>query len=127
MYTAHMKKSSRKVIETRILARIRQLGECSISISGSFVRTSRKCGQKNCQCAKEGGEKHPSCILTSKVRGKTKAVYVPVDIAEEVEAWAKERKKIKRLLKEIDDLAEQLIRQHVETKRASRANKKRLQ
>ena len=127
MYTSHMKKSSRKVIETRIQARIRQLGECSISISGSFVRTSRKCGQKNCQCAKEGGEKHPSCILTSKVRGKTKAVYVPVDIAEEVEAWAKERKKIKRLLKEIDDLAEQLIRQHVETKRASRANKKRLQ
>jgi hypothetical protein len=50
-----------------------------------------------------------------------------VDIAEEVEAWAKERKKIKGLLKEIDDLAEQLIRQHVETKRASRANKKRLQ
>lgn len=122
-----MKKSSRSTIEGRIHARIRQLGECSISISGSFVRTSRKCGQKNCQCAKEGGKKHPSCILTSKVRGKTKAVYVPVDIAEEVESWAKERKKIKRLLKEIDDLAEQLIRQHVETSRANRANKKRLQ
>lgn len=114
------------MIEERIQTRIRQLGECSISISGSFVRTSRKCGQKNCQCAKEGGEKHPSCILTSKVRGKTKAVYVPVDLAEEVENWAKERKKIKRLLKEIDDLAEQMIRQHVETKRAVNKNHSRL-
>lgn len=122
-----MKKSSRNTIEAQIQSRISQLGECSISISGSFVRTSRKCGNKNCQCAQEGGEKHPSCILTSKVRGKTKAVYVPVDMAEEVENWAKERKKIKRLLKEIDDLAEQLIRQHVRTKRARNENQKRLQ
>lgn len=115
-----------KIVEEQIQARIRQLGECSISISGSFVRTSRKCGQKNCKCAKEGGEKHPSCILTSKVRGKTKAVYVPVDLAEEVESWVQERKKIKELLKEIDDLAEQLIREHVGKKRARNENKKRL-
>lgn len=121
-----MKNSSRKTIEAQIQSRIRQLGECSTSISGSFVRTSRKCGQKNCQCAQEGGEKHPSCILTSKVRGKTKAVYVPIDLAEEVENWTKERKKIKRLLKEIDDLAEQLIRQHVQTKRAVNKNRSRL-
>jgi hypothetical protein len=127
MYTDHMKKLSRNKIEERIQSRIRRLGECSISISGSFVRTSRKCGQKNCQCAQEGGEKHPSCILTSKVRGKTKAVYVPVDLAEEVESWAKERKKIKRLLKEIDELAEQLIRQHVENRRAVSKNRSRLQ
>ena len=127
MYTDHMKQLSRKMIEGRIQTRIRQLGECSISISGSFVRTSRKCGQKNCQCAQEGGQKHPSCILTNKVKGKTKAVYVPVDLAEEVERWAKERKKIKRLLKEIDDLAEQLIRQHVKTKRAVSKNLSRLQ
>jgi len=122
-----MKLSSEKTIKQQIQTRIRQLGECSISISGSFVRTSRKCGQKNCQCAKEDGKKHPSCILTSKKKGKTRAVYVPVGLTEEVEQWVTERKKIKRLLKEIDELAEQLIRQHVGRNQAIRENKKRLQ
>ncbi|OVE82706.1 hypothetical protein BVY04_00245 [bacterium M21] len=121
-----MKQSSRKTIEGQINTRLRQLGECSVSISGSFVRTSRKCGQKNCQCATPEGRKHPSCVLTSKVKGKTKAIYVPVDLAEEVEGWVNERKRIKRLLQEIDELAEELIRQHARTKQAVRKNKKRL-
>jgi len=58
--------------------------------------------------------------LTSKVKGKTKAVYIPVDMEDEVEQWVKEHKKIKKFLREIDKLSEQIIRQHVKTKRAAR-------
>jgi hypothetical protein len=124
-YILDMKQLSKRVIEQRIQARIRKLGECGISISGSFTRTYRTCGKANCQCAREDGEKHLACQLTSKVNGKTKAVYVPVGLNEEVERWVNERRKIKQLLKEIDEYAEMLIRQHSRRSRAVRANEKR--
>lgn len=125
IYILDMRQLSRKLIEQRIQTRIRKLGECSISISGSFTKTYRKCGKKNCQCAKPDGKKHLACQLTSKVKGKTKSVYVPVDLSEEVEHWVKERQKIKQLLQEIDEYTEMLIRQHTRTSRAVRANKER--
>jgi hypothetical protein len=120
-----MRQLSKKVIEQRIQARVRKLGECAISISGSFTKTYRTCGKANCQCARDDGQKHLACQLTSKVEGKTKAVYVPVGLSEEVERWVHERRKIKQLLKEIDEYAEMLIRQHSKRSRAVRANQKR--
>ena len=103
---------STEMLKQRIGARIKKLGESGIFISGSFVRTGRKCGNPSCRCA-SGGEKHPCCLLTSKVKGKTKAVYVPVDMQDEVSRWAGEYRKIKQLLKEIDRMGERIIKQHV--------------
>lgn len=114
-----------EMLRQRIGARIKKLGESGIFISGSFVRTGRKCGNPACRCA-GGGKKHPCCLLTSKVKGKTKAVYVPVDMEEEVEQWVKEHQKIRHLLKEIDGLSEQIIRQHVGARRAVNKNLRRL-
>lgn len=118
---------SPNIIKVRIQKRIRQLGECSISVTGSFVKAFRKCGQPNCKCVNGGEQRHPSFRLTSKVKQKTKSIYVPVDMAQEVENWVKERQKIKRLLKEIDELSEQLIRQYVKRKRAVNKNNSRLE
>lgn len=116
---------SKEMLKQRINARIKKLGESKLFISGSFVRTSRKCGNPNCHCA-NGGEKHPCCVLTSKVKGKTKCIYVPVDMEDEVEEWVKEHKKIKKLLKEVDELSERIIKQHVKARRAASKNLKRL-
>lgn len=121
-----MKNLSRHVIEQRIRARTRQLGECSISISGSLAKIARKCGRGNCRCADDPSARHTAHLLTSKVRGKTKSVYVPVELVEEVDSWVRERKKIRRLLKEIDELGEQLIRGHVPAARARSRNRSRL-
>lgn len=121
-----MKNLSRSVIEQRIRARTKQLGECSISISGSLAKIARKCGRENCRCADDRSARHTAHLLTSKVGGKTKSVYVPVEMVEEVESWVKERKKIKRLLKEIDELGEQIIRIHVPAERARSRNRSRL-
>ena len=115
--------SAANILKTRIKAKIKKIASVDICISGSFVRTSRKCGNPSCQCA-NGGEKHPCCLLTSKVRGKTKAIYIPIDMEQEVEKWVKEHKKIKKLLKEIDEMSGQIIKQHVKTKRAVSNNKK---
>jgi len=121
-----MKDLSRNVIEQRIRARTKQLGECSISISGSLAKIARKCGRKNCRCADDSSARHTAHLLTSKVKGKTKSVYVPVELVEEVGSWTRERKRIKQLLKEIDELGEQLIRLHVPTGRARSRNQNRL-
>ena len=66
-------KVSINVLKTRVRAKIKELGNARPFISGSFIRTSRKCGNPNCQCA-NGGPKHPCCILSSKVKGKTKGI-----------------------------------------------------
>jgi len=114
---------SEAMLRRRIGVRIRKLGECGIFMSGSFVRTGRRCGSPSCRCA-DGGEKHPCCLLTSKVKGKTKAVYIPVDMHEEVSGWAVEYRKVKRLLKEIDGLGERIIKRHVGARRAAGRNLK---
>jgi hypothetical protein len=116
-----IKLESEATLRSQIRAKIRGLGELGIFISGSFVHTERKCGSKSCACA-SGGPKHPCCLLTSKVAGKTKSVYVPVDLAEEVAAWSAEHKRLKKLLKEIDQLGERLIRTHVAARERHKAN-----
>jgi len=120
---AAIPQSSRKVLETRIRARIRQLGDGEISIGGSLTVSTRRCGRKNCQCAHDESKRHPAASLTYKVDGKTKSVYVPVDMIEEVRSWIRQRQKIKRLLKQIDELAEQIIRSHVPATRAATRNR----
>ena len=119
-------KVSINVLKMRVRAKIKELGNAKPFISGSFIRTSRKCGNPNCQCA-NGGPKHPCCMLSSKVKGKTKGIYIPVAIADEVESWVKEHHRIKKILKEIDGMNEQIIRLYVTTSRAVSKNQKKPQ
>ncbi len=117
MNTIHMEnKFSSKHIQEQIQNKLTQVGQVNAFITGSLVKIHRKCGAKNCRCAK-GGEKHPAFILTSKVRGKTKGVYVPVDKVEQVRQWTQEYRGLKKLIKEISGLSEKLIRIHVTEKR----------
>ena len=116
-------KVSINVLKMRVRAKIKELGNAKPFISGSFIRTSRKCGNPNCQCA-NGGPKHPCCMLSSKVKGKTKGIYIPVAIADEVESWVREHQRIKKILKEIDGMNEQIIRMYVTTSRAVSKNRK---
>jgi hypothetical protein len=112
---------SEATLRARIKSRIKELGKAGMFISGSFMRTERKCGSRKCACA-TGGAKHPCCLLTSKAGGKTKAVYIPVDMADEVEGWVAEHRRIKAMLKEIDALAERLIKIHVPNRRRRERN-----
>ena len=118
-------KVSINVLKMRVRAKIKELGNAKPFISGSFIRTSRKCGNPNCQCA-NGGPKHPCCMLSSKVKGKTKGIYIPVAIADEVESWVKEHQRIKKILKEIDGMNEQIIRMYVTTSRAVSKNREQV-
>jgi hypothetical protein len=121
-----MRNISDKVLRQRLEARRRELGQGGISIGGSLVRTLRKCGRENCRCAQDPEARHAAHVLTTKVRRKTKVVYVPVDMVEEARLWVQERRRIRRLLAEMDALAERLVRSHAGASRAVRRNTARL-
>jgi len=121
-----MRQVSIAMLEKQITARIKKIGECKQFIVGSLVESKRKCGNANCRCA-NGGELHSAHILTKRENGKTKTIYVPVNMVKEVGKWSREYKKVKELIHEIDQLSEKVI---VATKkrkkaaiRASRASK----
>lgn len=108
-----MKLVSINNLKAQINAKIKLIGQSDIFMSGSFVRK-----------ANNGSIAH---TVTSKVKGKTKSIYIPVDLAEEVEQWTKEYKKVKKLMKEIDVLAEKIIKEHAAKKKRVENQKKRNQ
>jgi hypothetical protein len=99
------------------------LGKKQPFIVGSLVKIQRRCGNPNCRCAREG-PKHPAHLLTTKVNGKTRAIYVPVDMVEEVRQWCRQYRDIKADIKEVSECCEQLIRLHTKEKR-TRIGKRR--
>lgn len=113
-------------VRRQIEAKIRSLGEAGVFMSGSFIEKRWKCAKPDCICNRTG-RKHTAYAVTSKVKGKTKSVYVPVGMAEEVKGWVREYKRIQKTMKEVNALAEQLIRLQVPVARAGRQRKRSLE
>ena len=113
-------------VRRQIEAKIRSLGEAGVFMSGSFIEKRWKCAKPDCICNRTG-KKHTAYAVTSKVKGKTKSVYVPVGMAEEVKGWVKEYKRIQKTIREINMLAEQLIRLQVPVARAEARRRRSLE
>jgi hypothetical protein len=69
-----------------------------------------------------GTQRGGGCQLTLKHRGKTRTVYVPKDLKDEVQAWVQEHRRLKRLLRDITNLQLALIKLH-RTDKARRAGR----
>ena len=113
-------------VRRQIEAKIRSLGEAGVFMSGSFIEKRWKCAKPDCICNRTG-KKHTAYAVTSKAKGKTKSVYVPVGMAEEVKGWVREYRRIQRTIREASALAEQLIRLQVPVARAGRQRKRSLE
>ena len=113
-------------VKRQIAAKIRSLGEAGTFMPGSFVEKRWRCAKPECICNRTG-KKHTAYAVTSKVRGRTKSVYVPVGMAEEVKGWVKEYRRVQKTIKEIGALAEQLIRLDVPTGLAASRRKRSLE
>ena len=113
-------------VRRQIEAKIRSLGEAGVFMSGSFIEKRWKCAKPDCICNRTG-KKHTAYAVTSKVKGKTKSVYVPVGMAEEVKGWVREYKRIQKTIREINMLAEQLIRLQVPVARAEARRRRSLE
>jgi hypothetical protein len=66
------------------------------------------------------GRKAPTWQLTFKQDGKTRTVYVPVELVPEVQQWAKEFKRLKQLVRKITGQNLAIIQRHVAVRRAAK-------
>ncbi|MBT3274951.1 MAG: hypothetical protein HN368_17485 [Spirochaetales bacterium] len=65
---------------------LREVCELPIFRPGTLTNRYRKCGKSNCHCADEKSKGHgPSWTITRKVKGKTAAKYVRVEMLEETQ------------------------------------------
>ena len=113
-------------VKRQIAAKIRSLGEAGTFIQGSFIERRWKCARPDCICNRTG-KKHTAYAVTGKVDGKTRGIYVPVGMADEVRGWVKEHRRIQKVMKEISALAEQLIRLQVPVARAESRRRRSLE
>ena len=108
----------------RILTRrrdglLKRLQKAVPFVAGSVVLIARTCGNtEHCHC--RTGRKHVNTFLTYKERGRTRTLYIPVDLEEDVRRWSAEYKKLKTLLAQISDLQKAIIRKHVKERRRHR-------
>ena len=99
---------------TRREAILRQIAGIGPFIEGTLVKLPRK----DCR--------HVAHRLTSKVKGRTRAVYVPLDRVKDVETWTKEYKRLKKLIRAVSETAVRELRNHVPSRRASSAAQRSL-
>ena len=111
-----MNKKTTVELEAQRAVLLRQLRQAGPLVEGSIAMVARKCGSPGCPCA-QGVAKHQAMILCKKVNGRSVATYVPKDLWSQARAWNREHKKIKRVLKELSAIGEQLIRNHVGDRR----------
>jgi CRISPR/Cas system-associated exonuclease Cas4 (RecB family) len=97
-------------------SRIRQLQARGPVLAASLVVIAKHCGRPGCHCQR--GEKHRGHYLTYKEQGKTRTVYVPLELVEEVKRWIKEHRRIKTLIQELSVLSLAQVRTHVRARRS---------
>ena len=97
---------------TRREALLRQIAGIGPFIEGTLVKLPRK----DCR--------HVAHRLTFKVKGKTRAVYVPLDRVEDVERWTREYKRLKKLVRAVTQTSLKELRNHVRSRRAGAAARK---
>jgi hypothetical protein len=102
-------KTGKNRFVTRREAILRQIAHIRPFIEGTLVKLPRK----DCR--------HVAHRLTFKVKGKTRAVYVPLDRVEDVETWAKEYKRLKHLIRSVTRASLGELHNHVRARRASEA------
>ena len=107
-----------KVAKNRFVTRreaiLRQIAGIGPFIEGTLVKLQRK----DCR--------HVAHRLTFKVKGKTRAVYVPLDRVKDVGLWTKEYKRLKKLVRSVTQSALGELRNHVRSRRASEAAQRSL-
>jgi hypothetical protein len=105
------------LIRRMLDSRLHKLGLRAPVLAASLNVYRHRCGRPTCRCH-HGGPLHAGQHVTCKLAGnRTHTVYVPKDLVPEVRAWIADHKRLKQLLKEIQQLGLALIRTHVRHRR----------
>jgi hypothetical protein len=100
----------------RALERLRKIKPF---VQASLSLTKKRCGNPRCRCAQEG-PLHEVALLTWKKENRTRTLYVPIELRQEVERWVQEGKLLKRLVAEVS----QAQREFLTSKKKSRKSNK---
>lgn len=106
MKTTKQSQNRRQKLQASYLKQIAQIGP--------FVEGSL------CEYKRWPGSKSSSWRLTYKVRGKTKTVYVPVDMVEEVRRWTEEYRGLKQLIRKETKQSLAIIHGYAASRRAEK-------
>ncbi|MEK7992403.1 MAG: DUF6788 family protein [Planctomycetota bacterium] len=93
--------------EQRRRALLKQLSQLGPFVEGSLI-----------------GVQHPTCKhvawrLTFKVKARTRTVYVPVDMAQEVKLWTQSYRRLRTLIRKVTRNSLALIHGHVAARQAA--------
>jgi hypothetical protein len=97
-------------------SRLKQMTPTGPALAASLAEVKKTCGQPSCAC-RNGGLKHTAWHLSLKVDGKTRTVYVPVDLLDDVRLWVAEHQRLKRLQAEVTQLTLALVSTHATTRK----------
>jgi hypothetical protein len=92
-------------------ARLKKLAAQGPALAASLTEVQKTCGQPSCAC-RHGGPRHTAHHLTLKQDGRTRTVYVPKDLLDDVRQWVSEHQRLKRLQAEISQLTLALVTTH---------------
>lgn len=104
------------LIRAQLKARLARLHSLEPMLAATLTEVHKRCGRKTCRC-RTAGELHTAWHLTHKVEGKTRSVYVPLELLDDVRSWILNHKQHKTLLAEIHLLTLALVRTHVRTRK----------
>ena len=73
---------SKKQSRQQLLRRLLKTAE--LMVQGGLSQTTRRCGNRNCICHRDPSQRHgPHLYLTYRGEGKSRALYVPAEHAEQ--------------------------------------------
>ena len=89
-----------------------QLPDLRQVLRGSLVTRYRRCGRRNCHCAKEGDRGHGPAyyLMVTVAAGRTLQVYVPKEHKAAVESWIKNFQVARDKLERISTLNRELLK-----------------
>jgi len=96
-------------------ARLKKMAPTGPALAASLSEVQKTCGKPSCACH-HGGAKHTAWHLTLKVDGRTRTVYVPVDLLDDVRSWVAEHQRLRRLQAEVTQLTLALVTTHATAK-----------
>ena len=107
------------LIRRMLDSRLKQLVPTGPVLAASLAQVNKRCGQPSCSCH-HGGPLHQAHHLVFRQEGKTRTVYVPQDLLEEVRTWVQEHQRLKALTHEVSQLTLALVHGHVRHRKLRR-------
>jgi hypothetical protein len=107
------------LIRRMLDSRLKQLTPAGPVLAATLSLVNKRCGQPTCSCH-HGGPLHQAHHLNFRHEGKTRTVYVPQDLLEEVRSWVQEHQRLKTLIHEVSQLTLALIKGHVQDQKRRR-------